>query len=131
MIVDSSALLAVIFNEPEEPAFAEALVDAPVLRMSTANWVEAALVVDSRKNPRAKARFEDLVQELGIELMPVTVEAAYRCRGAHGDYGRGNHPAKLNYGDCFAYALAKLTGEPLLFKGNDFPQTDIEPALKD
>jgi ribonuclease VapC len=131
MIVDSSALLAVIFDEPDEPRIAAAMVDAPGLRMSTANWVEAALVVDSRKSPRARSRFEDLIRELGVELMPVTVEAAYRSRIAHADYGRGNHPAKLNYGDCFAYSLAKLTGEPLLFKGNDFAQTDVEPALKD
>jgi ribonuclease VapC len=72
-----------------------------------------------------------LLQELRIELVPVTPEAASRCRDAYADYGRGNHPAKLNFGDCFAYALAKLSGEPLLFKGNDFAQTDIEPALKD
>jgi ribonuclease VapC len=131
MIVDSSALLAIIFNEPDEPRLADAMIDASALRMSVANWVEAAMVVDSRKNPRVKARFEDLIRELGIELVPVTVDAAYRCRGAHADYGRGNHPARLNYGDCFAYALAKLSGEPLLFKGNDFAQTDVEPALKD
>lgn len=131
MIVDSSALLTVILNEPDEPRVAAAMVDAPALRMSAANWVEAAMVVDSRRNPRAKARFEDLIRELGVELMPVTVEAAYRCRLAHADYGRGNHPAKLNYGDCFAYALAKLSGEPLLFIGNDFAQTDVESALKD
>lgn len=131
MIVDTSALLAVIFNEPDEPRFAEALIDAPVLRMSVANWVEAAMVVDSRKSPRAKARFEDLIAELQLDLVPVSVEMAYRCRVAHADYGRGNHPAKLNYGDCFAYALAKEAGESLLFKGNDFVQTDVEPALKD
>lgn len=131
MIVDSSALLAVIFNEPEEPRFIAAMVDAGALRMSAANWLEAAMVVDSRKSPRAKARFEDLIEELNVTLVPVSVEAAYRCRVAHADYGRGNHPAKLNYGDCFAYALAKETRESLLFKGNDFAQTDIEPALKD
>jgi ribonuclease VapC len=131
VIVDSSALLAVILNEPDEPRVAAAMVDASELRMSAANWVEAAMVIDSRRNPRAKARFEDLIQELGVELVPVTVEAARRSRIAHSDYGRGNHPARLNYGDCFAYALAKLTGEPLLFIGNDFTQTDIEPALKD
>ena len=130
MIVDSSALMAVIFNEPEESRFAAALVDAPVLRMSVANWVEAAIVVDSRKDPRAKARFEDLRKMLQIELVPVTADMAYRSRVAYADYGKGNHPARLNYGDCFAYALAKETGEPLLFKGTDFAQTDIEPALK-
>ena len=106
------------------------MVDAPSLRMSAANWLEAAPVVDSRKSPRAKARFEDLVEELGVELWPVTVEAADKSRIGHADYGRGNNPARLNCGDCFAYALAKLSGEPL-FIGNDFAQTDIEPALKD
>ena len=131
MIVDTSALLAVIFNEPDEPRVAAAMVDAASLRMSAANWVEAALVVDSRRSPRAKARFEDLIEELGVELMPVTIEAASLSRIAHVDYGRGNHPARLNYGDCFAYALAKMTGEALLFIGSDFAQTDIEPALKD
>jgi ribonuclease VapC len=72
-----------------------------------------------------------LIKELGIQLMPVSVDEAYRCRVAHADYGRGNHKAKLNYGDCFAYALAKISGEPLLFIGNDFSQTDVESALKD
>ncbi len=89
------------------------------------------MVIDSRKSPRAKARFEDLVAELQLDLVPVSVGMANRCRVAHADYGRGNHPAKLNYGDCFAYALAKEAGEALLFKGNDFVQTDVEPALKD
>jgi ribonuclease VapC len=131
VIVDTSALLAVIFNEADEPQFLATMVDATVLRMSTANWVEAALVIDSRNSPRAKVRFEDLIQELQVTLVPVSVDMAYRCRVAHSEYGRGNHPAKLNYGDCFAYALAKETREPLLFKGNDFAQTDIEPALKD
>jgi ribonuclease VapC len=131
VIVDTSALLAVIFNEADEPRFVAAMVDAAVLRMSAANWVEAAMVVDSRNSPRAKVRFEDLIRELQITLAPVSVEMAYRCRVAHSEYGRADHPAKLNYGDCFAYALAKETREPLLFKGNDFAQTDVEPALKD
>ena len=130
MIVDSSALLAIIFNEPDEPRLVAAMVDAPALRMSVANWVEAAMVVDSRKSPRARGRFEDLIEELRIELVPVSVEGGYLCRVAHADYGRGNHPAKLNYGDCFAYALAKEMREPLLFEGSDFAQTDVEPALK-
>lgn len=131
MIVDTSALLAVVFDEPDEPKFADALIDAQVLRMSVANWFEAAMVVDSRDNPKAAIRFEDLIQMLKIQLVPVSLNLAYRCLTAHGHYGRGNHPARLNYGDCFAYALAKETGEPLLFKGNDFAQTDVEPALKD
>jgi ribonuclease VapC len=131
VIVDSSALLAVILNEVDEPRFAAAMIDAPSLRMSAASWVEAAIVVDFHRNPAAVVRFEDLIDVLRLEIVPVTVEDAYRSRVAHNDYGRGRHRARLNYGDCFAYALAKRTGEPLLFKGNDFSQTDIEPALKD
>jgi ribonuclease VapC len=131
VIVDSSALLAVILNEADEPRYAAAMIDAPALRMSAANWVETAIVVDSHRHPGARIRFEDLVEALGIEIMPVTVEDAHRTRAAHSDFGRGNHRARLNFGDCFAYALAKSRGEPLLFKGDDFSQTDIEPALKD
>ena len=131
MIVDSSALLAVILNDADEPRFAAAMIDAPTLRMSAANWVEAAIIVDSHRNPTAVVRFDDLIDALHLEIVPVTVVDAYRSRAAHNDYGRGRHRARLNYGDCFAYALAKRTGEPLLFKGNDFSQTDIEPALKD
>ena len=131
MIVDSSALLAVILDEDDEPRFAAAMVDAEALRMSAANWVEAAIVVDSHRNPAVKVRFEDLTETLRLQIEPVTVVDAHRTRAAYNDYGRGHHQARLNYGDCFAYALAKRYGEPLLFKGNDFSQTDIEPALKD
>jgi ribonuclease VapC len=131
MIVDTSALLAVILNEEDEPRYSAALIDAPVLRMSAANWVEAAIVVDTHKNPAATIRFDDLFDLLQLRVEPVTIEDAYRARTAYSDYGRGHHPARLNYGDCFAYALAKRCGEALLYKGNDFAQTDIEPALKD
>jgi ribonuclease VapC len=131
VIVDSSAMLAVILNEADEPRFAAAMVDAPTLRMSAANWVEAAIVVDSRKNPAATLRFEELTDALGLEIMPVTVDHARGARAAHTAFGHGHHPARLNFGDCLAYALAKASGEPLLYKGNDFSQTDIEPALKD
>ena len=130
MIVDSSALLAVILNEEDEPQYSAAMIDAPVLRMSAANWVEAAVVVDSYKNPAVAIRFDDLLDALRLEIEPVTIEDAYRTRAAYSDYGRGRHRARLNFGDCFAYALAKRFAEPLLFKGNDFSQTDIEPALK-
>jgi ribonuclease VapC len=121
VIVDSSALLAIILNEEDEPAFASAMVDAGVLRMSAANWVEAAIIVDSYKDPAVRVRFDDLAGALRLRIEDVT---------AHNDFGRGHHRARLNFGDCFAYALAKRYGEPLLFKGNDFSQTDIEPALK-
>jgi ribonuclease VapC len=131
VIVDSSALLAVILNEADEPRYAAALIDAPELRMSTANWVETAIVVDSHRDTGARIRFDDLIDALRLEIEPVTIQDARKSLAAYNDYGRGHHPARLNYGDCFAYALAKRRGEPLLFKGNDFSQTDIEPALKD
>lgn len=130
MIVDSSALLAVILNEEDEPRFVAAMVDAPTLLISAANWVETAIVVDSYKNPAAIVRFVDLAEALQLQIEPVTVEDAHLSRAAHNEFGRGRHRARLNYGDCFAYALARRRGEPLLFKGNDFAQTDIEPALK-
>ena len=131
MIVDSSALLAVILNEEDEERMAVAMIDAPSVRMSAANWLEAAIVVDRHRNPAAVVRFEELSEALRIEIIPVTTEIAYRARRAHQDFGRGNHRAALNYGDCISYALAKIQREPLLFKGNDFSLTDIEPALKD
>ncbi len=131
MIVDSSVLLAIMLNEPEEERFIDAILDAEQPRMSVANWLEATMVVDRRASPVTVNRFETFLRESRIELMPVSVNQASIARGAWRTYGRGTHPAKLNYGDCFAYALAKETGEPLLFKGNDFPLTDIAPALKD
>ena len=130
MIVDSSALIAVILNEEDEERYLRTLVSAPVLRMSAATWVETWIVIDSKKNLHAEARFDDLTATLKIEIVPVTAEIAYRARRAYRDFGRGNHRAKLNFGNCFSYALAKVQGEALLFKGNDFGQTDVEVALK-
>lgn len=131
MIVDSSALLAVILDEEDEPRFTEAMVDASRLRISAATWVETTIIVDNHRNPAAVVRFEDLMDALRLEIMPVTADIAFRARRAYADFGKGRHPAGLNYGDCFSYALAKTEREPLLFKGNDFSLTDVEPALKD
>ena len=131
MIVDSSALIAVILDEADESRFLEAMVDAPVLRMSAGNWLETAIVIDNRNDSAMATRFDDLKAALELEIVPVTEEIANQGRIAYARYGRGHHPARLNYGDCFAYALASATRETLLFKGNDFAQTDIEPALKD
>ena len=129
MIIDSSAIVAIVFAETEGLAYAKAVLDGATRQMSAANWLEAAMVIDSRGKPVAIQKFNRLIDELDIEIVPVTVEIARLARQANSDFGRGNHPARLNYGDCFAYALAKATGEPLLFKGNDFSQTDIRPAL--
>jgi ribonuclease VapC len=131
MIVDSSALLAIMLFEPEADACMEAIVTAPSRAMSVANWLETTMVMDRRTDPATVARFEDFVRDARIELMPVSVTQAEIARRAWRLFGRGRHPARLNYGDCFAYALAKETGQPLLFKGADFAHTDIQPALKD
>jgi len=131
VIVDSSALLAVVLSEPDEERYLEAMVDAQRLTMSAGNWLEAAIVVDNRDDPVAAVRLNDIRVALGIHIAPVSHGMADLGRAAHVQYGKGRHPARLNYGDCFAYALAKETGQPLLFKGNDFAHTDIEPALKD
>jgi ribonuclease VapC len=129
VIVDSSALLAILFAEPERERFARALDMAPVRRLSAVNFVEAATRIDMRGNPLASDAFDDLIREAGIAVEPVTPEQAHLARRAYRAYGRGTgHAARLNLGDCFAYALAKDKGEPLLFKGNDFNHTDIETA---
>jgi ribonuclease VapC len=99
--------------------------------VSAANFLEAAIVVDVKRRPIASRRLDDLLDELDVVIEPVTEEQARIARTAYRDYGRGSgHPAQLNFGDCFAYALARATGEPLLFKGNDFAHTDITPALE-
>ena len=106
-------------------------MDGTPRRMSVSNWLEATMVVDRRENAIAASLFEGFMQDGRIELMPVSVAQAGTARTAWRTFGHGIHPARLNYGDCFAYALAKEIRELLLFKGDDFAQTDIEPALKD
>jgi ribonuclease VapC len=126
MIVDTSALIAILRDEPEARAFAIAIADADRRRVSAANYLEAAIVIDGSRDPIASRRFDDLLREGGIAIEPVTEEQAKVAREAYRDFGRGSgHAARLNFGDCFAYALAKTTGEPLLFKGDDFLHAGI------
>ena len=126
MIIDTSALIAILRDEPEAKDCARAIERNPIRRLSAANFVESALVIDGSRDPIASRRFDDLVREAHIAIEPVTEAQARIAREAYRDFGKGNgHPAKLNFGDCFAYALAKTTGEPLLFKGGDFIHTDI------
>ena len=125
MIVDSSALIAIIRNEPEGARCKSALIAAPSVRLSSANLVEAYMVVDRSDNPNAPDEFEFLLSEFAVVIEPVTETQARLARRAYQRFGKRRHPADLNYGDCFAYALAQETGEPLLFVGNDFGQTDI------
>jgi ribonuclease VapC len=121
MIVDTSALIAILRDEPEARAFAIAIADADHRRISAANYLEAAMVIDGSHDPIASRRFDDLLREAAIAIEPVTEEQAKVAREAYRDFGRGSgHAAQLNFGDCFAYALAMTTGEPLLFKGDDF-----------
>jgi ribonuclease VapC len=131
MIIDTSALIAILRGEPDAAVYAAAMESASQLRMSAANFLEAAIVVDGVRNPVASRRFDELIKEAGIVISPVTEAQARVAREAYRDFGKGSgHPAKLNFGDCFAYALAKVTGEPLLFKGRDFTHTDITSAGK-
>lgn len=131
MIVDTSALIAILHDEPEATACIRALYAAPNCRISAASFLEAGIVIDSARSPVPSRRLDDLLRQAGVIIAPVTEEQARIARAAYRDYGRGSgHPARLNFGDCFAYALARATGEPLLFKGGDFAHTDIKPALE-
>lgn len=129
MIVDTSAVVAILFRESDAGRYEEAMAAAPHCRMSVVSFVEAAMVIESRDGPARGESLDVLIDEASIELMPMTAEHAYAARRAWRRFGKGNHPAGLNFGDCFAYALAETTGEPLLFKGGDFALTDVEDAL--
>jgi len=130
VIVDSSALMAIVLDEPDGDALLRTLSQTRDRKISAATWVEVHLVVDSlQQHPAVKSRFEDLMTRLRLDIIAVDEDMAWAARRANLTYGKGRHPARLNFGDCFSYALAKQTGEPLLFKGNDFGQTDIAPAL--
>lgn len=129
MVIDSSALLAIAFREPERDDFSKAILMAPVALMSAANWFEASIVADRRLLLEGRTHFDGLLDDLGIEVVPLTPQQAVLARVAYREFGLYTQHAALNFGDCFAYALAKQTGEPLLFKGNDFTKTDIRPAL--
>jgi ribonuclease VapC len=127
MVIDSSALVAILFGESEADRFVDAVAGAELRLMSAANLLEAAIVVDNQLGSAAGRQLDRFVEQARIEIEPVTEEQVRIARQAYVDFGRGNHPAGLNFGDCFAYALARATGEPLLFKGEDLARTDIRP----
>jgi ribonuclease VapC len=130
LIIDTSALMAILRDEPEAAACARAIEAASHRCISAVNFVEAAIVIDGSRDPVASRRFDDLVKEAQLVVEPVPEAQARIAREAYRDFGRGSgHPARLNFGDCFSYALARATGEPLLFTGDDFACTDITPAL--
>src|SRR5258708_28368716 len=129
MILDSSAVLAILFREPGCEIFENALADAHACRISAASFVEVSILLESRAGDAAIRHCDALFRQARIVIEAVTEEQALLARQAYSDYGKGRHPAGLNFGDCFAYALAKSSGEPLLFKGDEFRRTDIQPAL--
>jgi ribonuclease VapC len=128
VIVDSSAIVAILGLESDARELAEAVEEASERHISVVNYVEAAIVLDSRHNPVLSRRLDDFLREAQVLLEPVTVQQARVAREAYRDFGKSRHRAGLNLGDCFAYALAKEKGEPLLYKGDDFRRTDIESA---
>ena len=128
MIVDASALLAVLRVEPEEPLFSGAMADAPVLRMSPVSWFEAAMNAE-KEGAGDFAALEKLARHLDLKIVPVDEAQMRLAHQAWRRYGKGKHPARLNMGGCFAYALAKHSGEALLYKGGDFARTDVIAAV--
>jgi len=131
VIVDSSAVIAILRAEPDAAKYARALEETQDCRISAANWLEAAIVISNPSDPLPSRHFDEFVRDTALVVEPVTVRQAQLAREAYRDFGKGSgHPARLNFGDCFAYALACDTGEPLLFKGDDFTHTDLKPAVK-
>ena len=128
MIVDSSAIIAILRNESDAGDLIAALGTAPVRRVSIVTWLESAIVTDGNQDAVLSRRFDGLFRDAQIQVEAVTPHQAELARAAYRDFGKGRHQAGLNFGDCFAYALAKELDEPLLFKGNDFRHTDVEVA---
>jgi ribonuclease VapC len=129
MIVDTSALIAILKKEPDADRFIGKLATVGQARMSAATFVESAIVVDANGDPVLSRRLNEVIDSAGIAIEPLTAEQAQIARRAYQDFGKGSgHPAGLNLGDCFSYALAAATGQPLLYKGNDFTHTDLTAA---
>ena len=130
MIVDTSVLIAILLDEPERLVFANALGDAESRRMSAATLLETAIVIDGNRDAILSRKLDQLLARMAIAIEPVTEAQVHIARAAYRDFGKGSgHPAQLNFGDCFSYALAKDKSEPLLFKGTDFGKTDVKVAV--
>jgi|ERR1039458_3632871 ribonuclease VapC len=128
MIIDTSAMVAILLEEPEGHRFDVAILRSAVCRMSSAGLLEASVILQSRRGADGVRDLELLIVRFGIEIVAFTESQARLARKGFERFGKGRHPAKLNFGDCMAYALARETGEELLFKGTDFAQTDIAAA---
>lgn len=128
MVIDASAIAAIAFNEPEAAAFESRIADDPVRLISAATVLEAAMVIETRLGEAGGSELDLWLHKAGVDIVAVDAEQADLARRAWRRFGKGRHPAGLDYGDCFSYALAATTQEPLLFKGDDFSRTDIQPA---
>lgn len=130
MIVDSSAIIAILLGEPERGPFLDAIRAQPRPAISAVSYTEAGVVLDGRRNAVLSRQFDVLLGELGFTVVDVTARQARAARAAYRDFGKGSgHPAQLNFGDCFSYALATARDEPLLFTGDDFGHTDVRRAV--
>jgi len=129
MVVDTSAVVTILLNEPGSGQFVRALDEALSLKMSAASVLEVAIVVESRFSNGARKQLDAWLQDTSIEVVPLTRRHVEAARDGFRRFGKGRHPAALNFGDCFSYGLAKALGEPLLFRGNDFSKTDLKSAL--
>jgi ribonuclease VapC len=129
MVIDTSVLIAILFGEPEALSFTRAVADASRKLISSFSALETGIVVEARKGEAGGRELDLLLHRAQIEIVAMNADQTELARAAWRKYGKGNHPAGLNIGDCCAYALAKYSGEPLLFKGNDFSQTDIRAAI--
>ena len=129
MVIDTSALIAILFGEPEAEVFSRAVADDPKKLISVFNALETGIVVEAKKGETGGRELDLLLHRVRIEIVAINVDQVELARSAWRNYGKGNHPAGLNIGDCCAYALAKYSGEPLLFKGDDFKQTDIRSVF--
>ena len=129
MVIDTSALIAILDGEPERRSFLEAIENADSRHMSVATFVESSIVIEARHGAEGLRDLDRFINRGGIELVGVDVEQGQLARGAFSRFGKGRHRAALNYGDCFSYALAMFLGEPLLCKGDDFIHTDLRLAV--
>ncbi len=129
MVIDTSVLVAILLGDPDAERFARAVGDAPIRLLSAMNWVELSCLIEGRKGETGRADVEVLLRDGGFDIVSVTPQQAEIAVDAFRRFGRGRHRARLNIGDCFAYALATATGHTLIFKGDDFIHTDICPAL--
>jgi ribonuclease VapC len=125
MVIDSSAVIAILLKEPDAGCVESTILKQPLRYLSAASMVESSIVLDRRHGDRASGELDSFILRMEIEVVPVSLEQAKVAREAFRQYGKGRHKAGLNFGDCFSYALAKVSGETLLYKGNDFALTDL------